>query len=75
MLKDLLKRRLNSPPSLSKEMLDQIIKGCALALHGGALLAEDVTNLRMANKKMVKKRNQSTRRIPCAEGLTIKEAI
>jgi hypothetical protein len=29
----------------------------------------------MANKKIVKKRNRSTRRIPCAEGLTIKEAI
>jgi hypothetical protein len=75
MLKDLLKRRSNSPPSPSKEMLDQIIKGCALALYSGALLAEDVTNLRIANKKMVKKRNRLTRRIPCAEGLTIKEAI
>ena len=75
MLKDLLKRRSNSPPSPSKEMLDQIIKGCALALHGGALLAEDVTNLRMANEKMIKKRNRSTKKIPCEEGLTIEEAI
>jgi hypothetical protein len=29
----------------------------------------------MANKKMIKKRNRSTKRIPYAEGLTIKEAI
>jgi hypothetical protein len=29
----------------------------------------------MANEKMIKKRNRSTKRIPCAEGLTIKEAI
>jgi hypothetical protein len=29
----------------------------------------------MANEKMVKKRNRLTRRIPCAEGLTIEEAI
>jgi hypothetical protein len=56
-------------------MLDQIIKGYALALHSGALLAEDITNLRMANEKIVQKRNRSTRRIPCAEGLTIEEAI
>jgi hypothetical protein len=32
-------------------------------------------NLRIANKKIVKKRNRSTRRIPYVEGLTIKEAI
>jgi hypothetical protein len=75
MLKDLLKRRSNSPPSPSKEILDQMIKGFQLALHSGALLAEDNANLRIANEKMIKKRNRSTRRIPCAEGLTIEEAI
>jgi hypothetical protein len=29
----------------------------------------------MANKKIIKKRNQLTKRIPYAEGLTIEEAI
>jgi hypothetical protein len=52
-----------------------MIKGCYLALHGGALLAEENANLRMVNEKMVKKRNRSTKKIPCAEGLTIEEAI
>ncbi|OOQ84502.1 hypothetical protein PEBR_29779 [Penicillium brasilianum] len=75
MLKDLLKRRSNSPPSPSKEILDQMIKGFQLALHSSALLAEDNANLRMANEKMVKKRNRSTKKIPCEEGLTIEEAI
>ncbi|OKO98130.1 hypothetical protein PENSUB_9514 [Penicillium subrubescens] len=75
MLKDLLKRRSNSPPSPSKTILDQLIKGHYLSLHNTALLAEDNENLRMANEKMIKKRNRSTKRIPCAEGLTIKEAI
>jgi hypothetical protein len=75
MLKDLLKRRSNSPPSPSKTILDQLIKGHYLSLHNTALLAEDNENLRMANEKMIKKRNRSTKRIPCAEGLTIEEAI
>jgi len=75
MLKDLLKRRLNSPLSLSKTILDQLIKGHYLSLYNTALLAEDNANLRIANKKIIKKRNRSTRRIPCTEGLTIEEAI
>ncbi|OOQ89515.1 hypothetical protein PEBR_07950 [Penicillium brasilianum] len=75
MLKDLLKRRSNSPPSPSKEILDQMIKGFQLALHSSALLAEDNANLRMANEKIVKKRNRSTKKIPCEEGFTIEEAI
>ena len=75
MLKDLLKRRSNSPLSLSKTILDQLIKGHYLSLYNTALLAEDNANLRIANKKIIKKRNRSTRRIPCTEGLTIEEAI
>ena len=73
MLKDLLKQRSNSPPSLSKTMLDQIIKGHCIALHNTTLLAQEVTNLRAANKKVVKKRSRSTKQIPCEEGLTVEE--
>ena len=75
MLKDLLKERSNSPPSPSKTMLDQIIKGHCIALHNTALLAQEVTNLRAANEKVVKKRNRSTRQIPCEEGLTVEEGL
>jgi hypothetical protein len=75
MLKDLLHRRSNSPPSPIKTMLDQIIKGSYLSLHGAALLAQDNANLRMANEKIVKKRNRSTRQIPCEEGLTVEEGL
>jgi hypothetical protein len=56
-------------------MIDQMIKGYYLALYSGALLAEENANLRIVNKKIVKKRNRLTKKIPCAEGLTIKEAI
>jgi len=56
-------------------MLDQIIKGHYIALHNTALLAQDNANLRMANKKVVKKRNRLTRQIPCGEGLSVKEGL
>jgi hypothetical protein len=38
-------------------------------------LAQENANLRAANKKIVKKRNRSTKQIPCKEGLTIKEGL
>jgi hypothetical protein len=75
MLKDLLKQRLNSPLSLSKTILDQIIKGHYSALQNTALLAQENANLRVANEKVVKKRNRSTRQIPCEEGLTVEEGL
>ncbi|KAJ5240603.1 uncharacterized protein N7469_002194 [Penicillium citrinum] len=75
MLKNLLKQRSNSPPSPSKTMLDQIIKGQCVALHNTALLAQENANLRAANEKVVKKRNRSIRQIPCEEGLTVEEGL
>ena len=75
MLKDLLKQQSNSPPSPSKEILDQIIKECILALHGGALLAKENTDYHTANKKKHQKRNRSTRQIFCEEGLTVEEDL
>ncbi|CEJ58776.1 hypothetical protein PMG11_07422 [Penicillium brasilianum] len=74
-LKDLLKQRSNSPPSLSKTILDRIIKGHSEALHNTALLAQENANLRMANERIVKKRNRSNRKIPYEEGLTVEEGL
>ena len=54
-------------------MLDQIIKGHCIALHNTALLAQEVTNLRAANEKIVKKRSRSTKYIPYEQGLTVEE--
>lgn len=75
LLKNLLDRRLYSPPSPIKTVIDQMIKNSYLFLYSTALFTEDNANLRMANEKMIKKRNRSTKRISCAEGLTIEEAI
>jgi hypothetical protein len=73
MLKELLKQRSHSPPTLSKLMLDQIIKGAYLSLHGGALLAQENANLRQSNEKKIQKRTRSTRRIAHKGGLSIEE--
>ena len=56
-------------------MLDQIIKGAYLSLHGGALLAQDNANLRAANEKKRQKRTRSTRQIAHEGGLTIEEGL
>ena len=64
MLKDLLKQRSNSPPSPSKTMLDQIIKGHYIALHSTALLAQENANLRRTNEKKRQKRTRSNWQMP-----------
>lgn len=74
-LKQLLKERSNSPPTPSKIMLDQIIKGYSMALHNTALLAQDNTNLRAANEKKRQKRNRSTRQIAYEGGLSVEEGL
>ncbi|KAJ5735363.1 uncharacterized protein N7483_000488 [Penicillium malachiteum] len=75
MLKDLLRQRSNSPPSPSKLMLDQIIKGHCISLHNTALLAQENANLRAANEKKRQKRSRSTRQVPCEQGLTVEEGL
>jgi hypothetical protein len=75
MLKDLLHRRSNSPQSQAETILDRIIKGHSEALHNTALLAQEVSNLHMANERIIKKRGRSARQIPCEEGLTVEEGL
>jgi hypothetical protein len=75
LLKDLLHRRLNTPPSPINSVVNQIIKGAYLSLHSAALLTQDNANLRAANEKVVNKRNRSHKQIPCKEGLTVEEGL
>ncbi|CEJ56112.1 hypothetical protein PMG11_02335 [Penicillium brasilianum] len=75
MLKELLKQRSHSPPTPSKRMLDQIIKGHAKALHHTALLVKENADLRAANEKKRQKRTRSTRQIAHEEGLSFEEGL
>jgi hypothetical protein len=74
-LKELLKQRSHSPPTPSKIMLDQIIKGCAVTMHNAAILAQENANLRAANEKKRQKRNRSTRQMAHDGGLPVEEGI
>jgi hypothetical protein len=75
LLKDLLHRRSKTPPSPINNVVDQLIKGAYLSLHSAALLTQDNTNLRVANERIVKKRNRPNRKIPYEEGLTVEEGL
>lgn len=55
-IKDLLKHRTNSPPSPTDPALDQLVKGCQLAMHSAVLLANENNGLRAANQKQKRKR-------------------
>jgi DDE superfamily endonuclease/Tc5 transposase-like DNA-binding protein/Psq-like protein len=74
-LRQLLKQRSNSPPTPSKIMLDQIIKGCTITMHNAVLLAQENADLRRANEKKRQKRTRSNRHIAHEGGLTIAEGL
>jgi hypothetical protein len=74
-LRKLLKQRSNIPPTPSKIMLDQIIKGCAITMHNAALLAQENANLRAANEKLRQKRGRSTKQMAHDGGLSVEEGI
>jgi hypothetical protein len=74
-LKALLKERSKSPPTPTKIILDQVIKGCYLSMHNTALLAKENADLRTANEKKRQKRTRSNRQIPHEGGFTVEEAL
>lgn len=75
LLKGLLKQRSNSPPSPSKTAVDQIIKGTYISMHNAAILAQENTVLRHANKKKCQKRTRSNRQIVHKGDLSIAEDL
>ena len=72
-IKNLLRNRTQSPSSPTKSALDQLIKGCEIAMNGGILLAKENQDLRAAHEKKVKKKKCSTKQIAIQEGLSIQE--
>jgi hypothetical protein len=51
MIKGYLKRRSNSPPSPTDAALDQLVKGCQIAMNGAVLLIDENEKLRVANER------------------------
>jgi hypothetical protein len=72
-IKAMLKRRTVSPPTPTNQALDQLIKGCQLAMHNAAILAQENRELRAANEKHKKRRQKASKYITHKGSLTIEE--
>src|SRR5947209_9117356 len=55
-IKDYIKRRTWSPPSPIDLALNQLVKGCQMAMNNAVLLAEENRQLRAENERQKKKR-------------------
>ena len=72
-IKRLLRQRTNSPPTPSKTALNQLVKGCEMAMSSAIILAKENQDLRIAHEKQVQKRKRSNKQIAIQEGLSIEE--
>jgi hypothetical protein len=73
-IKAFLKRRSNSPPTPSKTALNQLIKGCQIAMQNGILLEQEIKDLRAANAVVKQKRTRTNRHIAYQAGVSVQEA-
>lgn len=73
-IKKHLKRGSQCPSTPSKRAIQQLIKGCGIALYNAAYLAKENHDLRAANEKEKQKRSPSKQQIPVNEGLSVQEA-
>jgi hypothetical protein len=70
-LKKLLRERIYSPPTPTKAALDQIIKGCEMAMNNAILLTKENQDLHAVHEKQLQKRKRSRRQIESIEGFSI----
>jgi hypothetical protein len=50
-IKAILKQHTHSPPTPTKQALDQLVKGCQLVMHSAVILARENQELWAANEK------------------------
>jgi len=70
-----LKRRSKSPPSPTDMALNQLLKGCQMAMQSSVLLAAENSRLRAANTRVRKKRMIRKKFISSATVLTVDTAV
>jgi hypothetical protein len=73
-IKGFLKRRSKSPPTPTDQALNQLVKGCQIAIQGAALLAAENEKLRAANERQKQKRQLKRQYISQSTTLTAMEA-
>jgi hypothetical protein len=74
-IKELLKRRTQSPPTPTDRVLNQLVKGCQMAMHSAVLLADENRQLRAANQRQKRKREKERSCIAKGGVLTAKEGL
>jgi hypothetical protein len=73
-VKKLFRRRSGSPPSPSKQALEELVKGCELAIYNATLLARENCDLRSAIENDRQKKSRSRRQMTPTNGLSVQEA-
>jgi DnaJ-class molecular chaperone len=73
-VKKLLQRRSKSPLTPTKKALDELVKGCKLAIYNTNLLARENCDLCSAIKNNRQKKSCSKCQITPIEGLSCQEA-
>ena len=68
-----LRRRTIHSTSPTKQAVDQLIKGCHLAMHNAVLLSDENSKLRIANQKQRQKRSKTISSISQGGILTVQE--
>ena len=74
-IKDYIKRRTRSPPSPTDLALNQLVKGCEMAMNSAVLLAEENRQLRIENQRQKKKRAKRRSYIATGGVLTVQEGL
>jgi hypothetical protein len=74
-LKQYMKHHTQSPPSSTDETLNQLVKGCQLAMHSAAILTKENMALRAANEKQKRKREKGRVYIAQEGILTAEEGL
>jgi hypothetical protein len=73
--KAMSKQRTQRPPTLTKEALNQLVKGYELAMHSAVLLVEENQELCAANEKVEKQKDESRRLFQHEVSLTVEEEL
>jgi hypothetical protein len=74
LIKGLIQRRSKSPPTPTEQALNQLIKGCQVAMQGAVLMAKENERLQAANTRLTQKKQRKKRIISKASALSVAQA-
>lgn len=74
-VQELIRYRTQSPPTLAIQAVNQLVKGCQLAMYGVTILTAENRQLRAANEKVRKKRTKKTEFVSRGGTLTAQEVL